>query len=160
MTIRAFLVRRTQFKELLTASTQISVDRYWRLMALATVDIVCTVPFATWILITNIEAGLDPYKGLADSHKQISAVIQVPRIFWSSDPIVEASVEASRWSCVACALIFFAFFGFAEEAKKHYKLALCSVAKKMGVSTSFIGSSGFVSSSGYDFTPLLVYRDG
>ena len=44
---------------------------------------------------------------------------------------------------------FFIFFGFAAEARKHYRLVASSFSKKMGVSTSAFGTSlpGFLQSN-------------
>ena len=57
----------------------------------------------------------------------------------------------SRWLVVACGLVFFAFFGFADEAQKHYKIAFASVVKRVGYTTT--GSTkigtGITSSTGY-----------
>jgi pheromone a factor receptor len=48
--------------------------------------------------------------------------------------------------------MFFAFFGFADEAQKHYKIAFDSVAKRVGYTTT-TGSTkigtGITSSTGY-----------
>jgi len=58
----------------------------------------------------------------------------------------------SRWLVVVCGLIFFAFFGFADEAQRHYKIAFESVAKRVGHTTT-TGSTkigtGITSSTGY-----------
>jgi len=53
-------------------------------------------------------------------------------------------MELTRWLVVACGFIFFAFFGFADEALKHYKIAFGSIARfstsmlpaKLGTSNS------------------------
>lgn len=45
------------------------------------------------------------------------------------------SLEMSRWLIIACGLIFFGFFGFADEARKHYRLAAQFVSKRVGYST-------------------------
>ena len=45
-------------------------------------------------------------------------------------------MEFARWMLVVCALIFFLFFGFAEEARKHYKGAVDSISKRVGISPS------------------------
>jgi pheromone a factor receptor len=44
-----------------------------------------------------------------------------------------------RWATVACALLFFAYFGFADEVIKNYRGAFNSVAKRMGYSTTVSG---------------------
>jgi pheromone a factor receptor len=49
---------------------------------------------------------------------------------------VHTSLQFTRWATIICGLGFFAFFGFADEAQKHYKSAFNSVAKRIGVSMS------------------------
>ena len=64
---------------------------------------------------------------------------------------MESSLELSRWLSVVCAFIFFGFFGFADEAKKNYRSALQTVAKRIGISTGTFSSSssgGVLSSAG------------
>lgn len=82
-----------------------------------------------------------------------SRVDQIPAVLWRADPTANVSIEMSRWLVVVCGLVFFAFFGFADEAQKHYKLAFDSVAKRVGYTyngTTKIGS-GNNSSTGYVF---------
>jgi pheromone a factor receptor len=63
------------------------------------------------------------------------------------------SIEFSRWFLVVCALVFFAFFGFADEARKNYRLAYVSVAKRVGLSTAGTVSTGGSWSTGYVVMP-------
>ncbi|KAJ7930464.1 hypothetical protein B0H13DRAFT_2309424 [Mycena leptocephala] len=56
---------------------------------------------------------------LERKHDRLTIV--VPRIYWRADPYSAASVETLRWATVACALLFFAYFGFADEAIKNYR---------------------------------------
>jgi pheromone a factor receptor len=88
-----------------------------------------------------------PYKGWANTHWGFSRVDQFPSIEWEANPLLVTSLELSRWAPVACAFIFFTFFGFADEARKHYRLAFTTVAKRVGYSVS--SSSGFTTSTGY-----------
>ncbi|KAJ6479760.1 hypothetical protein C8R45DRAFT_1155950 [Mycena sanguinolenta] len=53
----------------------------------------------------------------------------------------------TRWLTVAASLLFFAFFGFADEAMKNYRSAFNSVVKGVGYSTATM-SSGQLSSTG------------
>ncbi|KAJ7238654.1 hypothetical protein C8J57DRAFT_1246354 [Mycena rebaudengoi] len=41
-------------------------------------------------------------------------------------------MELTRWTALSCALVFFAFFGFAVEARKNYRTAFWAVAKCVG----------------------------
>lgn len=57
---------------------------------------------------------------------------QVPAILWRNDNQLAVNLERTRWTVVICGFIFFAFFGFADEAMKNYKLAYNLFARKFG----------------------------
>ena len=73
-------------------------------------------------------------------------------------------MELTRWASPACGLVFFALFGFAEEAQKHYALFLRATSARVwrvlarigirrpmtGVSTSPPSTSG--GSKGFEYT--------
>ncbi|KAJ7853001.1 hypothetical protein B0H13DRAFT_2359232 [Mycena leptocephala] len=79
-------------------------------------------------------------------------MVQVPGIYWRADPYSAASVETLRWAMVACALLFFAFFAFADEAIKNYRGAFNSMAKCMRYTTA--GSSRLSSTGCSKFRPM------
>jgi pheromone a factor receptor len=149
LSIRAFARRRAQFKQYLSANNNLSSNRYFRLMALGSCDLLLTVPLATWSLYDNVALGdLYPWISWANTHSHFSRVLQYPRLEWGQNHRLVVAFEATRWSVVVCAFLFFAFFGFADEARKHYRLALNSVAKRMGYSSAFTSSAG-TSSTGF-----------
>lgn len=117
-------------------------------MALAGIEVLCTVPFASYALYLNVNAGIAPWISWDNVHWGFSRVDQFPALVWRSDPILSSSLEITRWAVVLCAFIFFAFFGFADEARKNYRGALDSVAKRMGYTRTGT-SSGIFSSNGY-----------
>ncbi|KAJ7822244.1 pheromone A receptor-domain-containing protein [Mycena leptocephala] len=122
-------------------------------MALASTDLLLTMPMGIWVLWVNVRVvGLSPWISWDDTHSNFSRVVQVPGIYWRADPYSAASVETLRWATVACALLFFAFFGFADEAIKNYRGAFQSVAKRMGYSTA--GSSRFSSTGATSKFPI------
>lgn len=106
------------------------MNRYFRLMALATADLLCTTPFGAYSIYLNLTAEpLSPYRGWADLHFGYSRVDQIPATLWRLNHKTVISVELSRWMLVVCALMFFLFFGFAEEARRNYKMAFASLLK-------------------------------
>lgn len=141
--------RRVQFSKFLTAkSSSLTANRYFRLMALATVELLCTTPMSIWSIVLTLRSGpLQPWKGFADAHFHYSQVFQVPAIEWRADHNQAVSLELFRWSLPFCALVFFGFFGFADEARKHYRLAFWSVARRFGVSSGISSSASSSSSS-------------
>ncbi|KAJ7821910.1 hypothetical protein B0H13DRAFT_2449009 [Mycena leptocephala] len=73
------------------------------------------------VLYTNTHiVGLSPWVSWADTQSN----------FWR---------VTMRWETVAWALLFFAYFGFADEVIKNYRRAFNSVAKRMGYSTTGSG---------------------
>ena len=148
LSIKAFNQSRTQIKEILSSNSNLSASRYFRLMALAGIEIICTVPLASYDLYLNVNAGITPWISWDNVHWGFSRVDQFPSIEWRSDPILNSSLEITRWAIVICAFIFFGFFGFADEARKNYRGALDSVAKRMGYTRTGT-ASGIFSSNGY-----------
>jgi pheromone a factor receptor len=148
LSIKSFYHRRAQFKELLASNNNLNLNRYVRLMCLASTDLLFTIPLAIWVLWVNVKVvGLSPWISWEDTHSNFSRVVQVPGIYWRSDPYTVASLETLRWATVACSFLFFGYFGFADEAMKNYRSAFYSVAKRVGYSTAAT-SSGVLSSTG------------
>lgn len=78
-------------------------------------------------------------------------VDQFPSFMWRSDINTVFLVELGRWLTPICAFIFFGFFGFADEARNHYRSAINSITKTLGISSftltgSSSGSTGVLSS--------------
>ena len=151
MSIRAFKNHFAEFNEVPNAGHS-NIDRscYIRLMCLAAAELICTIPFGCYAIYLNAhDGGMRPWKGWEDTHIYFSRVQQIPSILWRSNKRTEISLELTRWLIVFCAFIFFAFFGFAKEAKKNYS-GLSSIARKVGItSETLFGSSGLTSSNGY-----------
>jgi pheromone a factor receptor len=147
MTIRLFYKRRSQFKELLSGNDNLNSSRYFRLMCLAGIDLTCTIPLSSFAIYSNVVFGIEPWISWQNVHSNFSNVILIPALIWRNQPDVVRSLEMSRWSSVACAFIFFAFFGFADEARKNYRSAFESFAKRVGYSTGSVGS-GATSTNG------------
>jgi pheromone a factor receptor len=100
-----------------------------------------------YAIALNVHAGINPWKSWANTHVRFSRVDQIPAMIWRTRPVTASSLELTRWLAVVCAIIFFAFFGFADEAKKNYRSAFQTVAKSVGISTGTVSSSGGVLSS-------------
>jgi pheromone a factor receptor len=104
-------------------------------MAIGAVEVLGTIPLGTYIIVHNAKDGVNPWKGWAETHNDYSRVVQVAGFIWKNDPTVAYSIELYRWSLVACAFIFFALFGFADEARVHYRRVYTSLAGRIGFST-------------------------
>jgi pheromone a factor receptor len=133
LTLRAFFVRRAEFSQFLCLNTSLTANRYFRLMALATTEIVLNTPLSIYFIYLNISDGsISPWEGWANAHYDYSAVDLIPYLEWHSSLPATLSLEFTRWSIVLCAFVFFAFFGFADEARKNYRLAFWTIAKRLG----------------------------
>jgi pheromone a factor receptor len=160
LSIRAFLERRKQFNELLSGSNNLNSSRYLRLMILASMEILFTVPISAFFLHLNVAHGLRPWKGWADTHSNFSRVIEYPAIIWTNLPYLLTAFELYRWLLVFCAFLFFGFFGFADEARKNYRRAFDSVAKSVGISTTSSGlTSTFGGSGSVKDIKIMSYSD-
>ena len=89
-------------------------------MAIATAELAFTTPIAAYGLYLNATSTIYPWISFADTHFNYSHVDQYPTVIWKMSSSAIISFEFSRWSVVFCALLFFAFFGFADEARRNY----------------------------------------
>nr|AIX99553.1 pheromone receptor [Cyclocybe aegerita] len=135
LTLREFMKRRAQFSQFLSSSnSSLTVNRYFRLMCLATAELIFNIPISTYGLYLNITMRpIYPWKSWSDIHFDWYTIDTIPAVLWRSSSIMTANLELSRWSVVLCAVVFFGFFGFADEARKHYRAAYWAIAKLFGV---------------------------
>ncbi|KAH7881711.1 pheromone A receptor-domain-containing protein [Phlebopus sp. FC_14] len=137
LSLRAFYRRRAQFNKFLASNTSLNASRYFRLMAIAMLEILCTVPLASFMIWLNATAQpVEPWVSWQNTHYDFSRVAQYPSVVWTQNYLLVVAVQLSRWFVVVCAFIFFGFFGFAAEARKHYCMAFWSVMKLFDVQPS------------------------
>ncbi|KZP27852.1 pheromone receptor [Athelia psychrophila] len=142
LSILAFLHRQSQFDEFLSSNGSLTRSRYFRLMAMGMTAILCTTSlgiFVIWLSATT--EPIMPWRGLADAHHDFSRVEQIPAVEWRQDRLVSVYLEWTRWAVPFCALVFFAFFGFAEEARRQYRKAIWTLARRFGFLRSDADSS-------------------
>ncbi|KAJ7819152.1 pheromone A receptor-domain-containing protein [Mycena leptocephala] len=106
-----------------SAHANLNLNRYLRLMAPVSTDLLLlTVPSPP---SSYTPTSLSPASARGspgpDTHSNFSPMVQVPGNYWRAYPYSEASVETLRWAIVACALLFFAYFEFADEAIENYR---------------------------------------
>ncbi|KAF8468718.1 STE3-like pheromone receptor [Russula ochroleuca] len=131
--ICAFYKRQRLFKQM-TSHSQFSRGRYLRLMALSATEMFGTIPLGTYIIVVSAKAGVTPWQGWAATHSNYSEVIQIASFIWRSDPGMANGLEMFRWSLVACAFVFFAFFGFTDETRQFYRRMYKPIASRIGCS--------------------------
>ncbi|KAI0641059.1 STE3-domain-containing protein [Trametes meyenii] len=165
LTLRAFFKRRRDFSTLVASNSNLTFNRYFRLMGLAAIEILFTIPLTIYTIVADSKQPFYEYRGLADLHFRFSRVNQKSAVSWRAEPGLPGAMDAKRWTVIGCCILFFLFFGLAEEARKHYRLALSSVAKRVGITTfdrstgfSSTGSKGGSSGFGRVTIPTFVQR--
>ena len=118
-------------------------------MTLASIEVLFNIPIATFTIYMISRAPLNPYISWATEHYEFSHVQEVPAILWRNEHYTAMEAELSRWVVVSCAFVFFAFFGFADEAKKNYRSAFQTVAKRVRFSTGSTTFGSGIHSSDY-----------
>lgn len=164
------MTRRKQFRDLITANANLTYSRYWRLIAMASVDFCFTLPLAIWSITANLMwSQVNPWVSWADTHWGYSRVFQFPMVVLEQNPVVLYSLQTTRWAAVLCAFVFFGFFGFADEAKKHYRLLASTVTKRLGyttfaettaISDSYVYSSSFRFRTCSNHSPYSMVKSG
>jgi pheromone a factor receptor len=120
----------------MSSTPGLSRGRYIRLMSISAVEILGTIPLGTFYIVHNSKLGVTQWRGWTYTHANYSAVYQIPASIWKNNPNSVLVLELYRWSLVLCAFLFFAFFGFANEARQNYRRLYTSIAGRIGYSTS------------------------
>ena len=127
---------RMRLNELLSNHPNLNSARYVRLMLMAGTDVVLTVPLNAYVIYQNTTLGMHPWISWDNTHWRFARVDQVPALVWRSQPLLARGLESTRWFGVMCGLISFAFFGFGEEARKHYRSVIHSIFKRVEAAVS------------------------
>ncbi|TEB28745.1 hypothetical protein FA13DRAFT_1775753 [Coprinellus micaceus] len=125
-----------RFGNLLSNHPNLTASRYLRLTLLAGVQLATTVPLATWVLAENLHFGIESPRGWDRIPSDFAYVEEYPAVLWRSTPEALVAMEFTRWAPIICAIVFFAFFGFASEARENYRSAIWTIARRMGFATS------------------------
>ena len=126
--------RRKRFKDLVTA-TGLNWNRYYRLVLLAVSDLTFGLPLSIWFIWLQSTRRIFPWISWEDTHSKYNRADQIPWVLIEQYLTTRVVLETNRWIGVLCALLFFAFFGFAEEAKQNYRLFASTVTKRLGITT-------------------------
>ena len=132
--MRFFIARRLQFQSLLASSQSgLNSTQYFRLMALASCDLLLGLPLSLYFLIVA-SVDLLPFNW-ADVHYGFSDVehISVSRFheYWPRSALFSAFI-LSKWLFPVLAFVFFLFFGVAEDATAEYVRWFDAVKRRLG----------------------------
>lgn len=121
--LRWFVHRRKQFQAVLQSSQSgLTTGRYLRLIALAFVEMNLLVGITLFTLVNNIgNGGLRPWVSWEFVHDEWLRVGQVAKILIPADAWQAALIF--WWFVPIASIIFFAFFGFGQEANAEYRKA-------------------------------------
>ncbi|KAF7974517.1 hypothetical protein HWV62_11970 [Athelia sp. TMB] len=100
--------------------------QYIRLAILAILNFFATTGLSLWIIIVDSQ-NFEPWQGWAYVHSNWDVIGQLPYAVWG--PYVLS--QASRWFVPLCALMFFSFFGFADEVWAGYDRAFRAISSKV-----------------------------
>ncbi|KAK7032507.1 a-factor receptor [Paramarasmius palmivorus] len=131
LALRQYHIRRAELSKLMPMKTidsdktvsaeSLTVSRYFRLMVLALIHVVCTIPlgiYSIYLSATQMPTGV----AQGEPKRNWTHVQEVPSSVWRADPVSYGLTEMNRWMYIFCGLLFFAIFGFASEARKRYKM--------------------------------------
>jgi len=107
LTVYHFYKRGRHARQMIPGVTH---SRYFRLMAIASVDMFGSIPLATYVMVKNARLGVIPWKSWADTHYNYSRVRQIPAFVWKNEPTLAQELGMFRWVLVACAFVFFCIF--------------------------------------------------
>ena len=125
----------------MASSQGFSSGLYFRLMIISSADILATIPLGMYILVSNVKLGVGPWRSWASTHRHYSVINQIPGSIWKNNRQIAQNLDMFRWLLVGCAFIFFAFFGFAEEARQNYRRVYTSLASRIGYRKSTLRGS-------------------
>ena len=145
LSLRAFYRRRLEFSRILKSSnSSLTMGRYFRLMALAMTDILLTTPLAIFIIWLNATVSpVQPWRSWEDTHLDYSRIAQIPAVLWKSKRTFVMIMELTRWLVPLCAFVFFAFFGFADEARRYYTRLFSRVILPLGLKFGRFGKDSY-----------------
>lgn len=105
-------------------------------MALATTELLFTIPVSSYAVYLNATAQpIEPWVSWSYVHYKFSRIEQIPSLIWRTNRQLAIALQLGQWLNPLCAIIFFAYFGLAEEARRHYKAAFWSFVKVVGFSS-------------------------
>ncbi|KAG8732113.1 hypothetical protein FRC12_019415, partial [Ceratobasidium sp. 428] len=118
--LRWFVHRRAQFQAVLQSNQSgLTTGRYLRLIALSVTEMLFATAMSLFVLVITVEdGGLRPWISWEDVHSNWHRVgqfakILIPQFFWDRLLITWYIIPITS-------VIFFAFFGFGQEAKAEY----------------------------------------
>ena len=105
------------------------MNHYYRLSALALVNIIFTVPLAAYALWFNVSEGVYPWISWENTHVDYSRVDLFPAVEWRQDQRTVVALECTRWFTIFAAFVFFGLFGTSVQACQRYRAVVSKFTK-------------------------------
>ena len=139
LSYRSFYRRRAAFQTYLaTNEPGLNVDRYLRLMALASMEIFIVLPLNLLSIIVNLTSNpLLPYTSWDDVHYDFGRVAYVTNFSLDLDYKFYVEFTVARWAVPLTGFLFFVFFGLSTEARKDYHRVFGFLSRHLGFRSPF-----------------------
>jgi hypothetical protein len=119
--------------KLRAAFSDADTSHYFRLMALAVIQMLLIIPISGYVIAANAKT-VYPFLGWEAIHAYFTEVTQIPASVWRSNRSLAAGTELSRWAVIFQAIISFIFFGYVREARIKYRHAFdYLIARRQGI---------------------------
>lgn len=134
LSIWAFVRQRRAFVEALqSVNSDLNVNRYFRLMALAGTELAFSLPFSTYLTVTDCKGGLYPWISWAVTHYQFNRTSYVPFGFvLAIYPNTFILCNISRYSLPVGGIFFFIYLGMSGESGRFLKRCIDCLRRRCG----------------------------
>ncbi|KAJ7643029.1 fungal pheromone STE3G-protein-coupled receptor, partial [Mycena polygramma] len=120
---------RANLPEVLAPHTNLTPSRLLRLTGLALTTLFLTLPLGLLNLAGNATIAAVSMQVSGDTAPfNFGVVAEIPRALWAASGTTHLAIELTRWIAPVCAIILFAFLGFAKEARESYMRAFTTVS--------------------------------
>ncbi|KZV68508.1 STE3-domain-containing protein [Peniophora sp. CONT] len=135
--VRMFYRQRRDVHSFLNSNTSLSRPNYFRILILASIDILLTLPIGIVGIVLRITAsvaqgGLPFYWGWANIHRNWEPISTSYTEFQASGTAALAQDYFARWSSLVLAFSIFGLFGLTSEARASYLRIICTMGGWVG----------------------------
>ncbi|KAG9044464.1 a-factor receptor [Tulasnella sp. UAMH 9824] len=135
LAIRAFLKQRKQLSAVLASShSGLTIGQYFRLVALAATQIICSLPISIYLMVTNIQRGLAPWISWEDTHQGFNRVDFFPLSAIKTEPRFWVLLNLTRYMLPVSSFLFFIYLGISGESGTFYRKQFWRLAGVFGFS--------------------------
>lgn len=130
LAFRNFWIRRLSFaRHLSSSNSALTPSRYFRLMSMSLFQMFWGSGLTAFNMWFTLKGGLRPWTGWADVHFNFSRVGLFPIAL--IPPRIVTYTYILWWSTPVSTIIFFAFFGFGQDAVKEYRACFSWLKRKV-----------------------------